>query len=227
MKHKFEKLAQDGITLTEILQSRLNEIEAKINSDFPLISNLKDKNKNFLSTLYHIAQKSSTDDLAPEMIQFNIIGVVLERANIVGDEVSQEGLSGKELQNPDLIKEAISLSKFIEKDFGFELGVDKDGFVTESDLDKSDGVTPINVAFTLPIDSSSCPDELKNPFNEIFPQDYFSAAVKNDIKIIFDSLVGIVERTTQFKENPDSIDLDPLGMLSNFWWFLKIINLIL
>ena len=105
--------------------------------------------------------------------------------------------------------------------------VDKDGFVTESDLDKSDGVTPINVAFTLPIDSASCPDELKNPFNEIFPQDYFSAAVKNDIKIIFDSLVGIVERTTQFKENPDSIDLDPLGMLSNFWWFLKIINLIL
>ena len=120
MQHKFEKLAQDGITLTEILQSRLDEIEAKINSDFPLISNLKDKNKNFLSTLYHIAQKSSTDDLAPEMIQFNIIGVVLERANIVGDEVSQEGLSGKELQNPDLIKEAISLSKFIEKDFGFE-----------------------------------------------------------------------------------------------------------
>ena len=211
MKHKFEKLAQDGITLTEILQSRLNEIEAKINSDFPLISNLKDKNKNFLSTLYHIAQKSSTDALTPEMIQFNIIG-----ANIVGDEVSQEGLSGKELQNPDLIKEAISLSKFIEKDFGFELGVDKDGFVTESDLDKSDGVTPINVAFTLPNDSDGLPDELKNPFNEIFPQDYFSAAVKNDIKIIFDSLVGIVERTIQFKEDPDSIDLDPLGMLSNF-----------
>ena len=204
MKHKFEKLAQDGMTLTEILQSRLDEIEAKINSDFPLISDLKDKNKNFLSTLYHIAQNSSADALTPEMIQFNIIGVVLERANIVGDEVSQEGLSGKELQNPDLIKEAISLSKFIEKDFGFELGVDKDGFVTESDLDKSDGVTPINVAFTLPNDSDGLPD-------------YFSAAVKNDIKIIFDSLVGIVERTIQFKEDPDSIDLDPLGMLSNFW----------
>lgn len=213
MKHKFEKLAQDGMTLTEILQSRLDEIEAKINSDFPLISDLKDKNKNFLSTLYHIAQNSSADALTPEMIQFNIIGVVLERANIVGDEVSQEGLSGKELQNPDLIKEAISLSKFIEKDFGFELGVNKDGFVTESDLDKSDGVTPINVAFTC----DGLPDELKNPFNEIFPQDYFSAAVKNDIKIIFDSLVGIVERTIQFKEDPDSIDLDPLGMLSNFW----------
>lgn len=217
MKHKFEKLAQDGMTLTEILQSRLDEIEAKINNDFPLISDLQDKNKNFLSTLYHIAQNSSADALTPEMIQFNIIGVVLERANIVGDEVSQEGLSGKELQNPDLIKEAISLSKFIEKDFGFELGVDKDGFVTESDLDKSDGVTPINVAFTLPNDSDGLPDELKNPFNEIFPQDYFSAAVKNDIKIIFDSLVGIVERTIQFKEDPDSIDLDPLGMLSNFW----------
>ena len=216
MKHKFEKLAQDGMTLTEILQSRLDEIEAKINNDFPLISDLQDKNKNFLSTLYHIAQNSSADALTPEMIQFNIIGVVLERANIVGDEVSQEGLSGKELQNPDLIKEAISLSKFIEKDFGFELGVDKDGFVTESDLDKSDGVTPINVAFTLPNDSDGLPDELKNPFNEIFPQDYFSAAVKNDIKIIFDSLVGIVERTIQFKEDPDSIDLDPLGMLSNF-----------
>lgn len=125
-------------------------------------------------------------------------------------------MSGKELQNPDLIKEAISLSKFIEKDFGFELGVDKDGFVTESDLDKSDGVTPINIAFTLPNDSDDLPDELKNPFNEIFPQDYFSAAVKNDIKIIFDSLVGIVERTIQFKEDPDSINLDPLGMLSNF-----------
>ena len=182
MKHKFEKLAQDGMTLTEILQIRLDEIEAKINSDFPLISDLKDKNKNFLSTLYHIAQNSSADALTPEMIQFNIIGVVLERANIVGDEVSQEGLSGKELQNPDLIKEAISLSKFIEKDFGFELGVDKDGFVTESDLDKSDGVTPINVAFTLPNDSDGLPDELKNPFNEIFPQDYFSAAVNKIIK---------------------------------------------
>ena len=217
MKHKFEKLAQDGMTLTEILQSRLDEIEAKINSDFPLISDLKDKNKNFLSTLYHIVQNSSADALTPEMIQFNIIGVVLERANIVGDEVSQEGLSGKELQNPDLIKEAISLSKFIEKDFGFELGVDKDGFVTESDLDKSDGVTPIKVAFTLPNDSDGLPDELKNPFNEIFPQDYFSAAVKNDIKIIFDSLVGIVERTIQFKEDPDSIDLDPLGMFSDYW----------
>lgn len=217
MKHKFEKLAQDGMTLTEILQSRLDEIEAKINSDFPLILDLKDKNKNFLSTLYHIVQNSSADALTPEMIQFNIIGVVLERANIVGDEVSQEGLSGKELQNPDLIKEAISLSKFIEKDFGFELGVDKDGFVTESDLDKSDGVTPINVAFTLPNDSDGLPDELKNPFNEIFPQDYFSAAVKNDIKIIFDSLVGIVERTIQFKEDPDSIDLDPLGTFSDYW----------
>lgn len=216
MKHKFEKLAQDGMTLTEILQSRLDEIEAKINSDFPLILDLKDKNKNFLSTLYHIVQNSSADALTPEMIQFNIIGVVLERANIVGDEVSQEGLSGKELQNPDLIKEAISLSKFIEKDFGFELGVDKDGFVTESDLDKSDGVTPINVAFTLPNDSDGLPDELKNPFNEIFPQDYFSAAVKNDIKIIFDSLVGIVERTIQFKEDPDSIDLDPLGTFSDY-----------
>ena len=216
MKHKFEKLAQDGMTLTEILQSRLDEIEAKINSDFPLISNLKDKNKNFLSTLYYIAQSSSADALTPEMIQFNLIGVVLERANIIGDEVSQEGLSGKELQNPDLIKEAISLSKFIEKDFGFELGVDKDGFVTESDLDKSDGVTPINVAFTLPNDSDGLPDELKNPFNEIFPQDYFSAAVKNDIEIIFESLVGIVERTIQFNENPDSIDLDPLGMFSDY-----------
>ena len=216
MKHKFENLVQDGMTLTEILQSRLNEIEAKINSDFPLISNLKDKNKNFLSTLYHTAQSSSVEALTPKMIQFNIIGVVLKRANIIGDEVSEEGLSGKELQNPELIKEAISLSKFIEKDFGFELGVDKDGFVTESDLDKSYGVTPINVAFTLPNDSASCPDELKNPFNEIFPQDYFAAAVKNDIKIIFDSLVGIVERTIQFNEDPDSIDLDPLGMLSNF-----------
>lgn len=66
MKHKFEKLAQDGMTLTEILQSRLDEIEAKINSDFPLISDLKDKNKNFLSTLYHIAQNSSADALTPE-----------------------------------------------------------------------------------------------------------------------------------------------------------------
>lgn len=207
MKHKFKSLKYNGKLLSDVLQKRLDKVNEKIEVDFPMIYNLKDRDVNFLSMLYQTGYQSE--------YELFLINSKSQRSKVVKNQIEQDDLSFDELKDPKLIAEAVDLINFLINDFVFELGVDKDGLATEYKLDESEGVTVANVAFAgIPIFSECIfskhpmvvprdvvvPLNYINPFNKNFSQDYFCAIIKNDIEIIYDSLTAIVEKTVEFSK---------------------------